>query len=87
MKTWLVVGAVVIPLLMVLSIEEDPEKSIARGAFFENWCMENAPVLDYKQKVICWTAAARVERKEVTLSPELEKEFSKQWDKAQRGIK
>ena len=87
MKTWLVVGAVVLPLVMVLSIEEDPEKSIARGAFFENWCIANAPVKDYTQKVICATAGQRVAQKEVALSEDLERQFNRQWEKAQREIK
>ncbi|WBF79253.1 hypothetical protein IACHDJAJ_00014 [Aeromonas phage vB_AdhS_TS3] len=87
MKTWLVVGAVVVPLLMVLSIEENPEKSIARGVFFENWCIENAPIKDYTQKVICATMANRIARKEIVMAEDLEWKFQRQWETAQREIK
>lgn len=40
MKTWLAVGAVILPILMVLSIEENPEKSIARGSFLKTGALK-----------------------------------------------
>lgn len=86
MKTWLAVGAVILPILMVLSIEENPEKSIARGVFFENWCIENAPTKDYQQRVICATMANRLAQKEFVMTEDLEREFQRQWETAQRGI-
>lgn len=87
MKTWLVVGAVVVPLLMVLSIEEDPAKSEARGEFFKNWCWENAPKKDYTQSGICATIGQRIAKKEITMSEDLERQFQRLWDTANREIK
>ena len=87
MKTWLVIGAVVTPLLLMACTLESPEKAYARGVFFEQWCVKHAPVSDSTQAGICATMARRLADKEITLSVELEREFQSQWDKANREIK
>lgn len=89
MKNIAVVGAVVLPLLALTVVQESPEKSIARGDFFYQWCINNAlkEYRDLKQREICGVAAQRIRDKEATLSRDLERKFQGLWEKAQREIK
>ena len=97
MKNIIVVGAVVLPLLALTTVQESPEKSSARGDFFYQWCINNAPegwqddnrMLDgsIPQLYICNKAAQRIRDKEATLSSDLERKFQGLWEKAQREIR
>lgn len=89
MKTIIVVGAVVLPLLALTAVQESPEKSRARGDFFYQWCINSAPkeYRDLKQREICGIAAQRIRDKEATMSSDLERKFQGLWEKAQREIK
>lgn len=94
MKNILVVGAVVLPLLALIGVQESPEKSSARGDFFYDWCLDNAPEGweddrprfngDNPQRFICHKAAQRIRDKEATLSSDLERKFQDIWEKSQR---
>lgn len=94
MKTIIVVGAVVLPLLALTAAQESPEKSKARGDFFYDWCIDNAPEGweddhpmfngDNPQMFICGKAAQRIKNHEATMSSDLEREFQAIWEKSQR---
>lgn len=93
MRNGIVIGLIVI-FGALIAAKESPEKSSARGDFFYDWCLDNAPegweddrpMLngDNPQRFICGKAAQRIRDKEATLSSDLERKFQAIWEKSQR---
>lgn len=93
MRNGIVIGLIVI-FGALIAAKESPEKSKARGDFFYDWCLDNAPEGweddrpmfngDNPQSFICGKAAQRIRDKEATLSSDLERKFQAIWEKSQR---